>query len=485
MTQRSDRIRLIERFVALACFLILVVPLVVYCAWKVPLGQVPDEPNHIARVDSVLRGEVIGYRLKTPNPSTGAPNAGVTGNYGLIYAAAAGNGANAPLPASASAQQRLAWAKAIPWSPAPGFLSSVNTAAYAPIAYIPAALALGVGISRGDGPHDAALAARFGNVIAFTILGCLALLLAGRGRLLLLVTLGLPITIWLAGSCNQDGVLIAVAVLALALLTRQDRAGFWGGTILLAVLALQKPPFLTLMLLPLVLPTAMRGTWAKRISAALAIMIPAVLWSLLVMWHVSVPLLPSAIYHPGPLWAGDPALVFHSAIPAAQISVLLHHPLTVALLPLADKIPTITTPFADLIGILGSYDIRLPSRLYALFSFALLSAAAALLTSAPVMSHRSIAAKCWAWALVLIAALSCAELIYLVEYLTWTPVGFNRIDGIQGRYFVPLLPILALLLGRVLPIPARFGWIWWILPLVALIALDAQLPGIITQYYYR
>src|SRR6202012_2213496 len=108
---------------------------------------------------------------------------------------------------------------------------------------------------------------------------------------LMLVTLGLPTTVWLAGSCNQDGTLIAAAVLAIALLTRCDRTSFWIGTVLLPVLALQKPPFAALMLLPLIAPAAAAVTWTTRVAAALLVIIPAMLWSILVIQHVTVPLL--------------------------------------------------------------------------------------------------------------------------------------------------------------------------------------------------
>jgi uncharacterized membrane protein len=113
------------------------------------------------------------------------------------------------------------------------------------------------------------------------------------------------------------------------------------------------------------------------------------------------------------------------------------------------------------------------------FGLALISAAGALLTTAP-----RIGANRWAFPLLLIAALGCIELIFLVEYMTWTPVGATHIDGVQGRYFVPLLPLLTLLLGRILPIPERFGWIWWICPLVAIVTLDFSLKGVIIEHYY-
>lgn len=476
--------RLGERAVALACFLLLVVPLVAYCAWTVPFGQAPDEPTHIARADSVLRGEVMGYRVARVNAASGAADAGVTANFGLVYAASVGNGAMAPPSGLTSTRARLAWARAIPWSPAPMFISSVNTAAYAPVAYMPAALALGIAESLGASPYSAGIAARFGNALGFTILGCLALALAGRGRLLLLVILGLPMTVWLAGSCNQDGLLIASAALALALLTRQDGRGFWAGTALLAILALQKPPFAALLLLPLVAPAAADRSWHSRLGAAVLVALPAMLWSLAVMRHVSVPLLPGAPYHPGPLWPGDPERLFRSAIPAMQLWVMLHHPLTVALLPLMEKVPAYTSLRTDLIGVLGVHDIRLPKVLYTLFTLALLSAMGALLTTACPIGNRPGAARIWTFLGVLVAGTGCIELIYMVQYLTWTPVGAARIDGVQGRYFLPLLPLMTMLLGRILPVPPRFGWIWWVAPLAALIALDIRLPAIIAQHYY-
>ena len=34
----------------------------------------------------------------------------------------------------------------------------------------------------------------------------------------------------------------------------------------------------------------------------------------------------------------------------------------------------------------------------------------------------------------------------LALYITWTPVGSSTIDGVQGRYFIPLIAVLVLLL---------------------------------------
>lgn len=481
------------RAMALLCFLLLVMPLVAFCALRVPLGQVPDEPTHIARVESVLRGEMVGYRVNRPNPDTGAADAGVTGNIGLALAAEAGNGAQAPLPASASAAQRLAWAEAIPWAPAPQFISSVNTAAYAPPAYLPAALGLGLAIAFGAGPHNAAIAARFGNVLAFALLGLAALALAQRGRLLLLVILALPMTVWLAGSCNQDGVLIAVSVLAAALLTRGGSASFWTGTLLLALLALQKPPFLALLLLVLVAPGAeAAGTeapgaagrrWRRRLGAVLLVALPGLCWSVLVMREVSVPLLPGPDYHPGPLWPGDAGTLFRSAIAAAQAEVILHHPFRAALLPLTGQSDGLPSLWVQLIGVLGPFTLRLSNALYAIFTLALLSAAGSLMAVEPPLAARRWGPLRPQWA-ALIALVGSVELIFMVQYLTWTPVGAARIDGVQGRYFIPLLPVLVFLLPHLRGLRRLPAAAWWIAPLLALAASDLALPALIARHYY-
>lgn len=474
---RATDMRFGARQAALLCFLLLILPLAAYCAWRVPLGQVPDEPTQAARVDSVLRGEIMGYRVTRPNPDTGAADAGVMGNIGLALAVTAGDGAAAPLPKDASAAARHAWAEAIPWAAAPQFISAVNTAAYAPIAYLPAAAALGLAIAAGAGPHDAAIAARFGNVLAFALLGFAALVFAMRGRLLLLMILGLPMTVWLAGSCNQDGLLIAVAVLALALLTRTSRGSYGWGILLLAILALQKPPFVALMLLAFATPAARKAGRRRTAMAAAMVAVPALLWSVLVIHWVSVPLLPGGTYHPGPLWPGDPGTVFRSAIARDQLRVILHHPLTTALLPITGEGHGFPSLWVQMIGVLGPFTLRLSNGLYALFTLALLSAGAALLADPRPPTRRGAAF------LTLLAGLGAVELIFCVEYLTWTPVGMARIDGVQGRYFIPLLPLLILLLPQWRLAERVPALLWWVAPVLALIASDLALPALITQHY--
>lgn len=469
------------RLVAVAAYLILVVPLVAYCAWQVPTGQVPDEPTHVVRAASLLHGAIIGHRVAALNIETGARDAGVVGNTGLVLAAIAGNGDLAPLPAATSRAARLAWVRDIPWQPKASFVSCPNTAAYAPVAYVPAALGLGAAIFLGAKPYAAIIGARLANTLAFAVIGALALLLAERGRLLLMITLSLPMTIWLAGSVNQDGVVIAITVLAIALLTRKSRAAFWWGSAALAVLVMQKPPFLPLALLPLVVPGAFdRRSWIRRLAGAGGVALPGLVWSAAVAALVSVPLLPGQPYHPGPLWPGDPARLFRSAVAGAQVTVILHHPLQVALLPVTADGRVLPSLWLQTIGVLGQLSIRLPRLLYALWSAALLSGIAALAGSPSPSGSRWFSAPVAA-----IAVLASIELIFVALYLSWTPVGMDRVDGIQGRYFIPLLPMLVFVMPGSSVLRRLPQWVWWPAPLVAILATDATVPRLIVAHFYR
>ena len=470
------------RLAPLAVFLLLVVPLVAFCAWRVPTGEVPDEPTHVMRAASLLHGEFIGHRMAGPNVETGGQDAGVTGNTGLALASIAGTGERAPLPAGASRAARLAWVRSIPWQPRLSFVSSANTAAYAPVTYIPAALGLGAAILMGAKPHAVIIGARLANVLAFALIGALALLLAERGRLLLLMTLSLPMTIWLAGSVSQDGLAIAVTVLGAALLTRGTCAAFWCGCAALAVLVLQKPPFLPLAILPLVVaPGGLDPrSWIRPAAGAAIVALPGLMWSVAVAALVSVPLLPGQPYHPGPLWPGDPTRLFRSAIAGAQISVILHHPLQVALLPVTADGRALPSLWLQFMGVLGQLSLRLPGALYTLWSAAILSGIAALVARPRAPGTR------WFTGLGAVVGMLCSiELIFVALYLTWTPVGMDRIDGIQGRYFIPLLPILLFVLPgsgvlRRVPVCA-----WWAAPLAAILATDAVLPRLIETHFYQ
>ena len=49
--------------------------------------------------------------------------------------------------------------------------------------------------------------------------------------------------------------------------------------------------------------------------------------------------------------------------------------------------------------------------------------------------------KCW----IALVCAACAGIILAGMLLTWTPYGNISIEGVQGRYFIPFMPALMLL----------------------------------------
>lgn len=446
-------------------------------ALLVPPGEVPDEPAHISRADSVVHGQVIGRRGPDREwLGTVLPDVGVVMNPGLHWSLPS-------FPAGLTPQERgltraaIAELQVRPWARRPSYTSAVNTAPYPPVLYLPAAAGLRLAQVSGLAPWDAMRLARLCNALAYALAGAAALLLARRAHALLAAVLLLPMSLYLAGSVNQDGPLIAAATLAAALLTRgAPWSAPWGAAALLAVVIAAKPVYLPLAGLLLLAPAG----WRSRAGAAALAGLPGVAWFLAARRVASAPFVVSAPYPSGPLWPG-PATSFVVTDPALQAQTLLHQPLLLLRLPLEAIIVHSPGRLREIIGVLGKLDLVLPKPLYQLWGVAIAVAVlAALLGPREATGH----GPRWGWIWAAACLVACVFAVYLSQYLTWTPVGANGIVGVQGRYFIPLLPFLAVALPQV---RARWGGMAGALacvPVLAAAALGAVLVPVLTAETY-
>ena len=53
--------------------------------------------------------------------------------------------------------------------------------------------------------------------------------------------------------------------------------------------------------------------------------------------------------------------------------------------------------------------------------------------------------------------LAIVGLIFTSLYVQWTTIGQTSIAGIQGRYFLPILPLVMLLLGSVIKVKSLYN----------------------------
>jgi hypothetical protein len=306
---------------------------------------------------------------------------------------------------------------------------------YTPLAYLPQAAAMALLRPFEPAPVLLAYAGRLANLAAYAALGWLALALAPVGRWPLCLLLLLPMAVSGAASLSCDGTTLAVAALFAALASRAA----WGPEPLAdartrgalaasgAALGLAKPGYWLVAALALWIPARRFPDTPARVralaSVAAAVAVPYLLWGGVLAAHGV-----SAIHPP--------------ADPPAQLACLARAPWELA----AVLGRTLAEGFAGyvegFVGILGRLCVHLPTPLWMAAPLVLAGAALAEPRSATGPGARACAG---------LAALFAAgvALVFLLAYVSVNPPGSPYVNGVQGRYLLPLAPI------ALLAIPAR------------------------------
>jgi uncharacterized membrane protein len=264
-----------------------------------------------------------------------------------------------------------------------------------------------------------------------------------------LLLLLMPMSLFQAASMSADATTNGLAVLFTAIILRLTlrkgagtiRAAKWIGLILLsAALTITKFAYLPLAALVLLIPADRFGTNRRRWIAVAALLAGNLVAILLWM----------------PQTHGLNAVVREQANVSArgQIDYLRSHPLAVL---------TVTWHTIELdgwpmvrsfVGWLGSMDARLNVAFIVPFLFILFFAC----WSEP--SHVTPRRLGWWIAVILLPTALAIGAVGLLNYIYWTPIGKSHVDGLQGRYLLPLAPAIVYLvwaLTRKLP---PFPWNW-------------------------
>jgi uncharacterized membrane protein len=332
---------------------------------------------------------------------------------------------------------------------------------YTPAPYLAAAAGVGVGRLLELRPLALLYVARLANLAAALAVAWAAVRLAPvHGWLLALLALT-PMAMFERSSASADaltdalGLLLVSCILSLALAPRRsaaaraaapaDAAGEPGEP-------LAEPAA----------PLAGRAAWllaaAVLLAAAKAVYF---LLDLLIFLVPARPITPGRRSRLGamPLWSGGLAAIAaglgfswwqaHQYFsvgwlrpgvqPAAQLQGMIAAPQRFLGLALADYAHHALRYGAGFVGNFGWLDTPLPRLAIVIWALALL--AAALTGGSPELELAG-------WQRSLAAAVVAAALLGLSfsQYVAWTPLGADFIDGLQGRYFLPLAPAAALLL---------------------------------------
>lgn len=310
-----------------------------------------------------------------------------------------------------------------------------STAGYSPIVYVPQSLSILLGRLLRMPPMVLLYLAKLANLTTWIVLGVLAIRLIPRKKWAVVFIALLPMAIFQSISLGADVMTIGLVMLFLAYILHLSAADkILSRKQLLLLLALAIAVVLTkqimfvflplLFLIPLRLFSATKHRYSKL---ALLIGVPLIVytgWSL--VNHIST--------------AGK---MPNGAVPASQIHFILHNPWSFINVLWNTYFftwgDTITRSF---IGSFGWVDAPLAEWIvaagYAAMGFVLAA------------SYKAEQVRQWFSRGQKLLILTVGVLYWLATsaalYVYYSPVGFKIIVGLQGRYFLPVLPLAVLLL---------------------------------------
>lgn len=314
-----------------------------------------------------------------------------------------------------------------------------NVYAYSFLLYLPAAVGITIGrILRFSGIAVLYIGRIF-NFAAFIALAYWGIKKAPFGKLLLCMTALLPMTVHQAISYSCDSLIYGMTVFFTGYCLyaafgedRVSRKTFWILTISSIILAPCKIVYVPLAFLPLIIQRR-RFSSKKRYFQAMGILAggAAVSWFAFNAGNFL------SVLKGGSNW------LEHADMAGFSLSFLWKQPgdfLNMIWNTLAESGTEMIT---QAVGIdLGALNIKIPVSLIIGFIILLLLAAMEERTEAEQGVQLTAYQKLWIGFL----ALGIFMAILVSELLFWTPVGYSVISGIQGRYFVPMIPLLLLLI---------------------------------------
>jgi hypothetical protein len=319
---------------------------------------------------------------------------------------------------------------------APGRRHTASFAAvshYTFVPYLPQAAAIWLGRSLGLNALLLSYAGRLGNLCAAVLLLYLAIRTTPVFKLVFGALGLLPMSVQQAASLSADASTSGAAFVLVAVLLRlavgpprpvrpRELAGLY---FLAAWVGLCKLPFAPLALLYLAVPPGRLGSRHRYLLAGAGLLLvsfgAAALTSRAA--HAGVP--PSYTLRAG----------YHVS-PGEQTEVIRAAPLRFARVCLRNCVENGPT-WVTMLWSLGCLDAPLPPL--AANGFLIFLVILGLADRTP-----GIAVPVRVKAAAILAAGACLVLILTALYLGWTAVGAEIIEGIQGRYFIPLLPLLLL-----------------------------------------
>ena len=308
------------------------------------------------------------------------------------------------------------------------FLDFKNTALYSPVPYLPQALGIAVGRAFGLPAVALMYCGRIANLFICMNLLTLAIRIFPVQRWALSLSVLVPMSLFQLASLSADGPTIALAFIYIAMVWRlalikdqlPTRPYIITLTIIGVALALTKTAYLPVVGLILVVPSHKYPTGLlRKIKVSAAILGASV--ATVGIWTIVA----KSLYIPK----------LSDVNPDLQMAFVREHPgdflnalgNTVRVYGIAH--------FSQMFGkFLGWLDAKIP---YVYLRPIILGILVLAISESPVDALPQWWARVWSWLLWI----ATGVLTGLLLFLSWTKIGANLIEGIQGRYFLPILPL--------------------------------------------
>jgi Predicted membrane protein (DUF2142) len=318
------------------------------------------------------------------------------------------------------------------------FMPFAGTEGYSPVAYAPYIVAGAIGNLLGLDFQKLLLLMRVAGLITFTIVAAYAISIAPALKWAFVLIATLPVSIYNRSVLSADGAALASALMitALCFSAVQRRGPAWQRSLWMTVCALSKQPQIVFVLLELMVSrlTELRRRWSSVALVVMPSFILSPLWVLAVSADIAAWRLNVAETYPrehfDPLW---------------KLQYMWDHPLHFPLATWKSLTVWGDRLWPELIGILGWQDVPLQPWVYVVLTGGLLIVCLQSLSlDAPVRARMAVITG--------LAVLGYVTLVYLIFFLTYTPLTFDHVRGVQGRYFVIVLPVFAIFLASILDV---------------------------------
>lgn len=306
-----------------------------------------------------------------------------------------------------------------------------NTAAYSPIVYIPSVIGIEIAHTINANIQWTILLGRMADLLFYILCVYLAIkaLISTKAKWIIFSVALIPMALYQASIINADATTNAIAILFAALfiktvflkkqLTKLETILLF---ISIATIPIIKPTYIFIAFLVLIIPNKMlRGKKAGiyKFCALIIGILAFIMWTYLTRGAANDIRL---------LRSGANLVDVHK-----QASYIIGNSLLSLLVLPRTLLLNDNAYMLSFFGTLGFSFIQIPA-------IAIISSISALVISILIAEEWIISKLNIIFTLLVLAA--CVVAVFVTLYLTFTPVGYPTIQGVQGRYFIPLAALM-------------------------------------------